>query len=244
MGSHLIDGQFQSDKYPTTPRGFVPLKTTDRDAQPVLWAYAQVHRARDQEFSADLETALRNAGFVPPVTKKVADMIANREEPPLPLSVIPNYMGINLCSVDSVSWTERADGQLVDLTIRFTPADDQGPNPSRPVAPRREAMDQDDTHVCEQCGQSVAVRADRSGIVAHRCPHGIECILEPGDPRVGKSDWACKECMPASICVEMPGTQLIVKESDVRASSLRSAVDRLLGQLGDKRVSIAITGGE
>jgi len=119
MGSHLIDGQFQSDKYPTTPRGFVPLKTTDRDAQPVLWAYAQAHRARDPEFSADLETALRNAGFVPP------------DNPPT-----------------------------------------------------------------------------------------------------------------TSIRVEMPGDQLLVKESGVRASALRSAVDRLLGQLGDKRVSIAITGGE
>jgi len=66
MGSHLIDGKFQSDKYTWCQRGFVPLKTSDKDAQPALWGYAQAHRARDPEFSADLETALKNDGYVPP----------------------------------------------------------------------------------------------------------------------------------------------------------------------------------
>ncbi len=51
----------------------------------------------------------------------VSDMIAENLEPPLPLSVIPNHMGINLCSVDSVSWTEQGDGQIVSLTIHFLP---------------------------------------------------------------------------------------------------------------------------
>ena len=56
------------------------------------------------------------------ITKRVDDLIAANEDPPLPLSVIPNYMGINLCSVDSVSWVEQeADGQLVSLTIHFSP---------------------------------------------------------------------------------------------------------------------------
>lgn len=55
------------------------------------------------------------------ITKKVSDLIAAREDSPLPLSVIPNYMGINLCSVDSISWTEQEDGQLVSLTIHFIP---------------------------------------------------------------------------------------------------------------------------
>lgn len=40
---------------------------------------------------------------------------------PLPLSVIPNHMGINLCSVESVAWTKQDDGQLVSLTINFNP---------------------------------------------------------------------------------------------------------------------------
>lgn len=57
MGNHLIDGEFQSDKYPTTPRGFVPLKVTDKAAQPLLWAYAQAHLAIDPEFSQDAADA-------------------------------------------------------------------------------------------------------------------------------------------------------------------------------------------
>ena len=40
---------------------------------------------------------------------------------PLPLSVIPNHMGINLCSVKSVAWVKQDDGQLVSLTINFDP---------------------------------------------------------------------------------------------------------------------------
>jgi hypothetical protein len=65
MGAHLIDGEFQSDKYPTTPRGKVPLSVADKSAQDLLWLYAQRRRPLDPEFSADLETALRNAGFAP-----------------------------------------------------------------------------------------------------------------------------------------------------------------------------------
>lgn len=63
MGAHLIDDMFQSDKYPTTPRGKVPLSTKDPMAQDLLWEYAQRHRAVDAEFSDDLEAALVAAGF-------------------------------------------------------------------------------------------------------------------------------------------------------------------------------------
>lgn len=65
MGSHLIDGEFQSDKYPTTPRGKVPLSVKDPSTQDLLWEYAQRRRSKDAEFSEDLETALRAAGFDP-----------------------------------------------------------------------------------------------------------------------------------------------------------------------------------
>jgi len=65
MGAHLIDGEFQSDKYPTTPRGKVPLSVKDKMAQELLWLYAQRRRKVDAEFSADLEAALRLAGFDP-----------------------------------------------------------------------------------------------------------------------------------------------------------------------------------
>lgn len=60
---HLIAGEFQSDKYPTTPRGKVPLSCKDPTAQDLLWTYAQRRRAVDAEFATDLEIALRNHGY-------------------------------------------------------------------------------------------------------------------------------------------------------------------------------------
>ena len=52
---------------------------------------------------------------------KTIDEIINGSECPLPISVIPNYMGINMVSVDSIAWVEQEDGQLVNLTINFKP---------------------------------------------------------------------------------------------------------------------------
>lgn len=40
---------------------------------------------------------------------------------PFPLAIIPNHMGINLCSVQSVIWQQQDDGQLVSLSIYFIP---------------------------------------------------------------------------------------------------------------------------
>ncbi|KKN15814.1 hypothetical protein LCGC14_0982060 [marine sediment metagenome] len=67
MGEHIINGEFQSDKYPTCPRGKVPLSVKDVTAQDLLWSYAQRRRKVDAGFADDLETALRAAGYVPPV---------------------------------------------------------------------------------------------------------------------------------------------------------------------------------
>ena len=53
--------------------------------------------------------------------KKVIDLIENKEKCPFPLEVIPNHMGINLCSVDVISWQKQNDGQLTNLTIHFLP---------------------------------------------------------------------------------------------------------------------------
>jgi hypothetical protein len=52
----------------------------------------------------------------------VAELLDSKLEPPIPLAVIPNHMGINLCAVDGISWTKQADGQLVSITIHFMPA--------------------------------------------------------------------------------------------------------------------------
>jgi hypothetical protein len=60
---HLIDGKFQSNKYPTCPRGKVPLSCEDQMAQDLLWEYALRRRAVDVGFSDDLKIALINAGY-------------------------------------------------------------------------------------------------------------------------------------------------------------------------------------
>lgn len=53
---------------------------------------------------------------------KISDSkVLNTKDCPLPLQVIPNQMGINLCSVDFISWEKQLDGQLIDLTITFIP---------------------------------------------------------------------------------------------------------------------------
>ena len=64
MGEHIVNGEFQSDKYPKCPPGKVPLSTKDPMAQDLLWEYAQRRRAVDSEFSDDLEWALKDRGFV------------------------------------------------------------------------------------------------------------------------------------------------------------------------------------
>lgn len=63
MSSHIVNGKFQSDKYPTCPPEKVPLSVEDPMAQDLLWEYAQRRRKIDSEFSIDLETALLDAGF-------------------------------------------------------------------------------------------------------------------------------------------------------------------------------------
>lgn len=60
---HLIGGEFQSDKYPTCPRGKVPLSVKDKTAQDLLWEYAQRRRSVDAEFASDLEIALKSHGY-------------------------------------------------------------------------------------------------------------------------------------------------------------------------------------
>lgn len=65
MGKHLIDGEFQSDKYPETPKGLIPLKLTDPMAQDLLAIYAYRRADKDKEFSEDLLKALRLKKYNP-----------------------------------------------------------------------------------------------------------------------------------------------------------------------------------
>lgn len=65
MGSHIVNGKFQSDKYPTCPPGKVPLSVEDPMAQDLLWLYSKRRWNVDREFSLDLQTALMKAGYKP-----------------------------------------------------------------------------------------------------------------------------------------------------------------------------------
>lgn len=53
--------------------------------------------------------------------KTIQEIINNNESCPIPLEVIPNKMGINLCSVEAIAWQKQDDGQLTNLTIYFIP---------------------------------------------------------------------------------------------------------------------------
>jgi len=57
--------------------------------------------------------------------EKIEKLIENPGMSPLPVSTIPNNMGINLVSVDGISWQKQDDGQLTSLTIYFIPSNDR-----------------------------------------------------------------------------------------------------------------------
>jgi len=63
IGDHIIDGKFQSDKYPTCPPNKVPLSVEDPMAQDLLFEYAERRREVDPQFSIDLVWALFHNGF-------------------------------------------------------------------------------------------------------------------------------------------------------------------------------------
>lgn len=102
--NHIVQGEFQSDKYPSTPRGKVPLSVKDRSAQDLLWAYAKRHRMKDAEFSDDLEKCLLDAGYIPAtpnseqlrtIMERITDLPAGalgyitQTTPPYKMDIIP-----------------------------------------------------------------------------------------------------------------------------------------------------------
>jgi len=63
MEAHIVDGEFQSDKYSWCKPGFVPFKLTDKMAQDLIAEYAKRRREIDKEFAEDLLEALKLKGY-------------------------------------------------------------------------------------------------------------------------------------------------------------------------------------
>lgn len=65
----------------------------------------------------------------------------DRGESPIPLNIFPNCMGINLCSVVSISWAKQNDDdQLLSLSVQFAPETDRMAMQDHGFVPDREAM--------------------------------------------------------------------------------------------------------
>lgn len=52
----------------------------------------------------------------------IEDVVHKNKYCPIDIGIFPNKMGINLCSVEGVSWMKQPDGQLVTINIYFKPA--------------------------------------------------------------------------------------------------------------------------
>lgn len=74
--------------------------------------------AKKQEMPAQQENTRQNMKVE---IAKISDIISGKIKSPLPIEIIPNNMGINLCSVDSVCWQKTENGELTSLTIFFIP---------------------------------------------------------------------------------------------------------------------------
>ena len=59
----------------------MPLSVNDKDAQPLLWAYAEMHKSRDPEFSRDLQERLIAVGFEPKVAMREVVSVLSKHIP-------------------------------------------------------------------------------------------------------------------------------------------------------------------
>lgn len=50
----------------------------------------------------------------------IDDIVDGKEKSPIDVTVFPNLMGINLCSVQGIA-CQRVDGQLTSMTVYFIP---------------------------------------------------------------------------------------------------------------------------
>lgn len=96
---------------------------------------------------------------------------------PLPLEVIPNHMGINLCSVEGIGWEKQDDGQLVALTIHFIPATQDEIDAQSPAA--GEQILGDNTYAKEEERESNSVRHAKREFLALGYKPIEECEEDP-----------------------------------------------------------------
>lgn len=120
---HAIEAEIQA-KGLTAP-GITPFKCSGCRATVTSFCPGD-HSGCPNDFSA-IRATVFGSNAVRPV-KREELRVSNQEgldeaRCPLPLSVIPNNMGINLCNVKNVEWFTQDDGQLVSLTINFIPAE-------------------------------------------------------------------------------------------------------------------------
>jgi len=90
---HIINGEFQSDKYPWCKRGFVPLKLTDPNARLVLRIYAELRRSVDADFSDDLLDAISQEDSVHVQLREAKDLLREiRDNSVYPDPVINEFL--------------------------------------------------------------------------------------------------------------------------------------------------------
>ena len=69
MRSHIVNGKWQSDRYPTAPADTVPMLLTDPRWQDLIWIYAERWRQEDPVFTEELQEHLVRHGFDPSTLK-------------------------------------------------------------------------------------------------------------------------------------------------------------------------------
>lgn len=164
MGTHLVDGKFfQSDKYPTTPLGKVPLSVKDVTAQDLLWEYAQRRRSVDAEFSEDLQTALLVAGF----KSKIAE--TNLKEGTKAL--LDNDDAVQAWGLSKI-----ADG--LELSEGY---------------PTGSLMRKQIIEIMRRCADALVERSKTHMLIAKRKDTCGDVIPEETVGRVGKAPWTVRE---------------------------------------------------
>lgn len=164
MGEHIVDGEFQSDKYPLTPRGKILLSLRDKLAQPFLWGLAQAYRVVDCALSDDLETCLRKEGYAPP-----------GPPPPIPLILwCPSCETRHVDAGDSATRPHRthacqhcgvlwAPAAVPTVGVQFLPGcKDEAP--ATDVRPRPVAPHEGDCNVWCETGQCYEVTNGPAGM--------------------------------------------------------------------------------